>query len=153
VTRAQIVIPSTLAGLLAVLGVQHIAGGRPVAVIVPSAATTGAASTKAGGTAGSRASQQTAEAARTAVGRDVTTQYGDVQLKVTVKGGKIQKVAFVALNAYDGHSLSIDQYAAPLLNQQALAASSAQIQGVSGATYTSDAYRQSLQSALDALGA
>ena len=86
-------------------------------------------------------------------GRDVTTQYGDVQLKVTVKGGKIQKVAFVALNAYDGHSLSIDQYAAPLLNQQALAASSAQIQGVSGATYTSDAYRQSLQSALDALGA
>jgi len=39
------------------------------------------------------------------------------------------------------------------LNQQALAASSAQIQGVSGATYTSDAYRQSLQSALDALGA
>jgi hypothetical protein len=39
----------------------------------------------------------------------VTTQYGDVQLKVTVKGGKIQKVAFVALNAYDGHSLSIDQ--------------------------------------------
>jgi hypothetical protein len=93
VTRAQIVIPSTLAGLLAVLGVQHIAGGRPVAVIVPSAATTGAASTKAAGTAGSRASQQTAEAARTAVGRDVTTQYGDVQFKVTVKGGKIQKVA------------------------------------------------------------
>jgi len=158
VTRAQIVIPSTLAGLLAVLGVQHVAGSRPVAVIVPAAASTaaptGTSSTKAPGTAGiGKASQQTTQAARTAVGRDVTTQYGDVQLKVTVKDGKIQNVAFVALNAYDGHSLSIDQYAAPLLNQQALAASSAQIQGVSGATYTSDAYRQSLQSALDALGA
>lgn len=78
-------------------------------------------------------------------------QYGDVQLKVTVSGTKIVDISFVALNANDGKSQEIDQYAAPLLNQQAIAASSANIQGVSGATYTSDAYKQSLQSALDQL--
>jgi hypothetical protein len=152
VARAQIVIPSTLAGLVAVVGVQHITGGQPTAVIVPTATTTGTGSASGAGTGtGSASTPNTTAQARTAVGQDVTTQYGDVQLKVTVSGTKIQDISFVSLTAVDGKSQEIDQYAAPLLNQQAIAASSAAIQGVSGATYTSDAYKQSLQSALDQL--
>ncbi len=47
-------------------------------------------------------------------------------------------------------SVSISAQAAPILRQEALAAGSAKIDTVSGASYTSDAYIQSLQSALDA---
>ena len=51
----------------------------------------------------------------------------------------------------DPHSQSIDQVAIPELRQEAIAAQSAKIDGVSGASYTSAAYEQSLQSALDKL--
>jgi uncharacterized protein with FMN-binding domain len=149
-TRVSIVIPSTLAGLIGVLGVQHLIGGRPVAVSVP-AATAGTTSSSSPPSTGATSPATTPTQTRTAVGQDVAMQYGDVQLKVTVSGTKIVDISFVALNANDGKSQEIDQYAAPLLNQQAIAASSANIQGVSGATYTSDAYKQSLQSALDQL--
>jgi uncharacterized protein with FMN-binding domain len=155
VTRSKLIIPSTIAGLVAVLGVQHVTGTQATAVVVPTATTTGSTSTAgsagSGSTAGNPAGGSSSGTTQTAVGQDVVTQYGDVQLKVTVKGGKIQSIDFVALNANDGRSQQIDQYAAPLLNQQAIAASSANIQGVSGATYTSEAYKQSLQSALDQL--
>ena len=86
-----------------------------------------------------------------AVGQAIQTPYGIVQVKVTVAGGKITDVSFVQLTAFDGRSQMINQAAAPILLQQTLSAQSAQIDGVSGATYTSNGYVQSLQSALDQL--
>jgi uncharacterized protein with FMN-binding domain len=80
------------------------------------------------------------------------TRYGIVQVKVTVSSKKITNVSFVQLTAFDGRSQQINSDAAPILLQQTLQAQSANIQGVSGASYTSEGYVQSLQSALDQAG-
>ena len=71
---------------------------------------------------------------------------------MTVTGGKITSVTPVIDTAYDARSSQINSYAEPQLDSQTLQAQSANINGVSGATYTSQAYVQSLQAALDKLG-
>jgi uncharacterized protein with FMN-binding domain len=75
-----------------------------------------------------------------------------VQVKVTVSEGRIEDVTAVELSATDAHSEQINSEAVPELRQEVLSAQSAQIDGVSGATYTSQGYEASLQSALDQLG-
>ncbi len=82
-------------------------------------------------------------------GGDFSSQYGDVQISVIVEGGKISGVNFDQLTAFDDHSRAINDFAAPRLKHQTLATQSASIDGVSGATYTSQDYIRSLQSALD----
>ncbi len=92
-------------------------------------------------------------ASRSATGESVNYIYGVLSVKVTVSGTKISKVTIGSIN--DGgnyRSQSIDQAAIPQLEQQALSAQSGNIQGVSGASYTSAGFRQSLQSALSKLG-
>lgn len=89
---------------------------------------------------------------RRAVGASVSNPYGNVQVKVTIKGGKLTRVTFLDLPYGDPTSQSISDQVAPVLAQQSIDAQSANIAGISGATYTSDAYRQSLQSALDKAG-
>jgi len=86
------------------------------------------------------------------LGQAVQTQYGIVQVKLTVSGTKITNVSFAQLTAYDGRSQEINSQAAPILLQETLSAQSARIDTVSGASYTSDGYVQSLQSALDKAG-
>jgi uncharacterized protein with FMN-binding domain len=93
-----------------------------------------------------------APASKTATGVDAPNQYGDVQVRVTVSGTKITRITNVMLPSSDGKSQEISAAAGPELAQQALTAQSAQIDGVSGASYTSDSYRTSLQSALDQAG-
>jgi FMN-binding domain len=92
------------------------------------------------------------EAALTTVGKAVTTDYGTVQVKIVTSGTRIQGVSFVQLTADDPLSGEINDYAAPILLKQTLSAQNAHIDSVSGATYTSDGYRESLQSALDQAG-
>lgn len=79
--------------------------------------------------------------------------YGVLSVRVSVTGTTVTNVTIASLD--DGgnfRSVSIDQQAIPQLEQQALQAQSANIQGVSGASYTSAGFRQSLQSALTKLG-
>jgi uncharacterized protein with FMN-binding domain len=71
---------------------------------------------------------------------------------VTVSGTHVAAANFVQLTAFDGRSQQINSEAAPILLQETLTAQSAHIDTVSGATYTSDGYVQSLQSALDQAG-
>ena len=80
------------------------------------------------------------------------TQYGIVQVKITVSGKKITNVALVQLTAFDSRSQEINYQAAPILLQETLQAQSANIDSVSGASYTSAGYAQSLQSAIDKAG-
>lgn len=91
-------------------------------------------------------------AARTVLGQAIQTQYGVVQVKITLQGSKITNSGFAQLTANDSTSQYINSQAAPILLQQTLSAQSAQIDGVSGASYTSQGYRQSLQGALDKAG-
>ncbi|MFF0267572.1 FMN-binding protein [Kribbella sp. NPDC004536] len=78
------------------------------------------------------------------------TQYGPVQVQITVRGGRIVDAHAVQHPSGDGQTDRINGYAVPQLNHEAIAAQNAHIDTVSGATFTSGGYRQSLQSALDA---
>jgi uncharacterized protein with FMN-binding domain len=91
-------------------------------------------------------------ASRTVAGDAVETRYGVVQVQVTVSGNRIDNVSFLQLTAFDGRSQEINGAAAPILLQETLSAQSAHIDNVSGASYTTDGYLQSLQSALDKAG-
>jgi uncharacterized protein with FMN-binding domain len=86
---------------------------------------------------------------RRLVGTAVQDPYGTVQVAVTMKAGRITDVQPVALPLDSGRSQEINTAAAPLLRSEVLRAQSAQVDVISGATYTSEAYAQSLQAALD----
>jgi len=68
---------------------------------------------------------------------------------VHIAGNKITDVTTLIYPTGTGRDQEINSYALPILRQQALSAKGAQIDGVSGATHTSDGYRNSLQAALD----
>jgi len=110
----------------------------PRATAAPAASTTPAAG--AGGTALKNG---------TVTGQLVQTRFGPVQVQVTIAGGKISDVTALQLPNDRQRSAEISQIVEPMLRSEALTAQSAQIDLVSGATYTSDGYAQSLQSALD----
>jgi uncharacterized protein with FMN-binding domain len=85
-------------------------------------------------------------------GQSVFAQYGYVQVAVTVKNGRLVDVVALELPNIEPRSEQLNIRAEPQLRRSALAAQSADIDTVSGATYTSDGYRASLQSALDRAG-
>ncbi|WP_369256828.1 FMN-binding protein [Streptomyces sp. R35] len=97
------------------------------------------------------ATQAPATQARIITGNVAQTQYGPVQVRITLSGDKITKAEAVQAPS-GGTSSQKTALAVPKLNQEAVAAGSAGIDAVSGATYTSGGYRQSLQSALDKAG-
>ncbi|WIB79007.1 FMN-binding protein [Curtobacterium sp. MCPF17_002] len=119
------------------------------------AGTSGSAGTSSGGTATTPStgtgsgSTSTSLKDGTYTGTTAVTRFGNVQVQVTIAGGKITDVTALQLTDQDGRSVQISAQAAPLLQQEALTAQSATIDTVSGATYTSEGYIQSLQSALD----
>lgn len=86
---------------------------------------------------------------RTVTGDAVDTRYGPVQVQVVLSGKTIKDVTVLQVPAQSNRDVEINNYAVPVLNQETLAAQSANIDMVSGATYTSQGYLQSLQSALD----
>jgi uncharacterized protein with FMN-binding domain len=112
---------------------------------------TGSAGAGSSGSAGSSSSQAPAAQAKTVTGSVAQTQYGPVQVRITVSGGKISKSEAVQAPK-GGLSDQKTAMAVPKLNQEAVAAGNATIDAVSGATYTSTGYKQSLQSALDKAG-
>jgi len=162
--RSSMVIAGTVAGLIGVLEFHttpaklSISGGPAIpaasAGAGSSAPRSGADSGSASGTApqpGS-ASQQPATM-RTAVGPGVNYNFGVVSVKVTVSGNKIVKVGVASLDdSGNPRSQFIDQQAIPILEQEVMQAQSANIQGVSGASYTSAGFAQSLQAALHTVG-
>jgi uncharacterized protein with FMN-binding domain len=132
-------------------------------VIIPAGSGSGTASTStaAGSTSTAAGSTSTAagttsrSASSTALYADGTwtgaaewTRWGYVQVQATVKNGKITDVTAVQ-SPNDGRSRSINSRAQPVLEQEAIAAQSTDIDMVSGATYTSRTYSASLQAALD----
>ncbi|MFC8235023.1 FMN-binding protein [Streptomyces sp. NPDC057284] len=85
----------------------------------------------------------------TFTGAPVDTQYGTVQVAATLSKGKITAVKVLRAPDRSGRDQEIAAYALPRLTQEAIGAQSAHIDAVSGASYTSQGYIQSLQSALD----
>ena len=93
----------------------------------------------------------TATGPATVTGKVVSTPYGQVEVRITVDNGKITDVQALKLPT-NGNSGQISDYVKPILASEALQAQSANIDIVSGATYTSMGYARSLQSALDQAG-
>ena len=89
---------------------------------------------------------------QTYTGDAVETGFGAVQVEVTVEGSTITDVTAIAVPQDDPKSSQISAYAIPELEQQAITAQSASLDGISGASYTSAGFAQSLQSALTQAG-
>ncbi|MGZ4596864.1 MAG: FMN-binding protein [Actinomycetes bacterium] len=85
----------------------------------------------------------------TFTGGVVDTQWGPVQVQIKVSGGKIRRATAVVYPSGNGRDAEINSYALPVLAQEVIAAQSAHIDQVTGATVTSDGYIASLQSAID----
>jgi hypothetical protein len=180
VKRAPFVIAGTVAGLIGVLEFHTNPAkvGLPGTSELPaaSAGSAGGASSGGSGSGASGASAGTSPAAgqgqgkssspagrpssgsgkaasRTAVGPGVNYSYGVVSVRVTVAGGKIVKIGIASLqDEGDPRSQLIDEQSLPILEHEALQAQSANIQGVSGASYTTAGFVRSLQAALQTLG-
>jgi uncharacterized protein with FMN-binding domain len=136
-------------------GIASSATGSTVAVARPTAASPATrSSSSAGAVTGGGSSAATGQAATgTFTGAVISTRFGNVQVQVTLRSGKIVDVQALELPSGDRHTNEISSVVGPTLQSEVLQAQSAQIDLVSGATYTSDAYARSLQSALDqALG-
>ncbi len=91
-------------------------------------------------------------APRTAVGTSENYGYGALAVKVTVRGSLITDVSVATIQTAEQYSQQLAQQVIPLLRNEILSAQSARISGISGATYTSEAYAYSVQAALDTLG-
>jgi uncharacterized protein with FMN-binding domain len=114
---------------------------------------TGAASAAAsGGASPAKSTTTKSGAAKTVTGAAWPTIYGPVQVRITVKAGKLTAVTAVEYPTETPRDYQINTFAIPQLNAEALAAGSAKIDTVSGATYTSGGYVGSLQNALDKAG-
>ena len=86
-------------------------------------------------------------------GNTINTRWGPVQVEITVKDGVVVAAKALRFPSGDQRSLSISQQAIPYLVEQTLGVvSAADVQGVSRASYTSDGWRSSLQSALKKAG-
>ena len=102
-------------------------------------------------TAGSTSASSTSGSS-TVTGDVAQTQWGPVQVEITVSSGKVSKVSVVQYPTGNSRDQEINSYALPVLVQETIDAQGADIDMVSGATVTSTGYLQSLQSALDQAG-
>lgn len=110
---------------------------------------TSSTSTNSGATSGTATSTGTGLADGTFTGVSSQTRYGPVQVQITVSGGTISDVQAIDYPDSNGRDRQINGSAIPRLVSETLQSQSSQIQMVSGATYTSEGYMSSLQSAID----
>lgn len=148
--RAVVTTAATAAGVVLLLSLKpHPGGGGAATRPISSDAGADAPAPQPSATTPGAAASPGAAAARTVTGDAADTRYGPVQVKVTLAGTRMTRIDVLRYPDESGRDRSINSYALPRLNQEAIAAQSAQIDVVSGASYTSDGYTRSLQSALD----
>jgi uncharacterized protein with FMN-binding domain len=152
--RAVLAFGSTVAGLILLLSFRsHTAStasaGTTAAGTSPTPAAAGAAGTGSPAPSPSRTASGATGGGRVVTGAVINSAYGPSQVAVTLTGSKITKVTILQHTDDGTNSQAIDGNALPKLTAETLAAQSAKIDAVSGASYTSAGYIKSLQSALD----
>jgi uncharacterized protein with FMN-binding domain len=156
------VVPALILTVIGLVGLAAFKSSAPVtnahASGLKAAASRGPTSTAPAATAPPPAGTGTrpatpgstaAPAAQTYDGDPVDNRYGTVQVRITVRGKQITAIEPIQMPFDRSRSQYISEQAAPYLHDEVLQAQSAHIDVVSGATYTSESYTQSLQSALD----
>ncbi len=147
--RAPVVVIAGAAGFAGIVAMHGgsapplLSGTGPPAPLSSSSTTTGPSTTPAVPPTG---------AATTALGTSEQYGYGVLAVKVTVRGSRITDVSVARLQTAEQYSQQLAQQVIPLLRNEVLSAQSTRINGISGATYTSEAYAYSVQAALDTLG-
>ena len=157
--RVILAVTGTIAGLVALLSFKSHVPSAPVAATTGG---TGGTSTSSSSTSGGGQTEvvpgafpqgsiaKNVPAGETAVnGKVASTSYGPVQIPLIKRNGKIVKVAVLMQPTNTLNDVQIGKFAFPKLISETLAAQNGKIDAVSGATYTSAGYVQSLQSALD----
>lgn len=142
--RITLWLLSTLAAVVLLFS-YRTSLGAPAPTTTASGGTTGG-TTGEGSTGGGTSSG----GGTTYQGSVAATRWGDVQVTITVADGKITAVSVPVYPTANGKDRQINARALPILIEETVAAQSADIDTVSGATVTSDGYRESLQAALDA---
>ncbi|MFE4873575.1 FMN-binding protein [Streptomyces sp. NPDC056682] len=137
--RVAVTTLSTATGVVLLLSLKPHQSHPPVVSARPSGATPAPTAT------GTRTGDFTGDV--------IDTRYGPVQVSVTLAAGRLTAVHVLQVPSESGRDQEIAARAVPRLTQEALGAQNAQIDAVSGASYTSEGYIQSLQSALDKGGA
>jgi len=158
--RVILAVTGTIAGLVALLSFKSHIPSAPVAATTGGSG--GAASSSSSPSSGGGQTEvvpgafpqgsiaRNLPAGETAVdGKVASTAYGPVQIQLIKRAGKVVKVAVLVQPTNTLHDVQIGEFAFPKLISETLAAQNAKIDAVSGATYTSASYIQSLQSALD----
>ena len=151
---------STISALVLLFSYHTSPSSQTAATVVAQAPTTAGSSgsTDSGsstgsgsssGSSGSSSGSGSSSSATTYTGDAVSTRYGDVQVQITVAKGKITKAEVTQVPWSNGRDQEINSYAVPILNSEAVDAQSSTIDMVSGATFTSQGYIGSLQSAID----
>jgi uncharacterized protein with FMN-binding domain len=164
--RVILAVTGTIAGLVALLSFKSHVPSAPVAATAGGSGGTSASSSSSSSSASSSSAGGQTEivpgafpqgsiaknlpAGETAVdGQVASTAYGPVQIQLIKKNSRIVKVAVLVQPTNTLHDVQIGEFAFPKLISETLAAQNGKIDAVSGASYTSAGYIQSLQSALD----
>jgi FMN-binding protein len=163
--RVILAVTGTIAGLVALLSFKSHVPSAPLAATTGGSGGTSTSSSPASSSSSSSGGGQTevvpgafpqgsiaknlptGEAA--VDGKVANTAYGPVQIQLIKRDSKIVKVAVLVQPTNTLHDVQIGEFAFPKLISETLAAQNGKIDAVSGATYTSAGYIQSLQSALD----
>lgn len=143
--RARAIVASLMSSTAVLIFGWHLGtSGATVPTYSPGAASDSSAVTTTGAVGSA--------AAEVFAGNVVATRFGTVQVQITVASGQLTDVTALKLTDAGNQSVRISARAAPILRSEALAAQSANVDVVSGATYATDGYTSSLQSALDQAG-
>jgi uncharacterized protein with FMN-binding domain len=149
-----IVLAGTAAGFAGVLGLHILATIWPsagTAVVAGAQPQVAGPPARHGAAPGAGRDRRTGGLLRGATGASIQFGYGTLAVRVTVRGSRIANVAVAALQTLEPTSQAISEQAIPVLRSEVLAAQSANVHAVTGASYTSLAYMKSVQAALDAL--
>jgi len=147
--RIVTALAGTVTALVMLFGYHTSTAGSGITAAVPTGPVTTGSSSGSSGSSSSSGSSGSAAGAQTYTGDTVQTQWGPVQVQVTVSGGEITDVTTLQHPSGNSRDEEINAYALPVLRENVLSAQSADIDLVSGATVTSQGYVGSLQSALD----
>ena len=149
----KLVVSAVIIGVFLIYALTH---ARTAVGFAPSQGSTGS-STDSGSSTGSGSSNSQQGSTPTTTGQykngsftgaEADAQWGYIKVKITIQNGKLTNVQFLEYPNHRDRSVEINNYAMPQLTSEAISAQSAQVDVISGATDTSEAFIQSLGDAL-----
>lgn len=154
--RLLTLLGATAAGFTSVVALHGASGSTGTRLIASPSTTTSAPPTTATTSPTNQSTTTTvpggsSNASTSAVGQTENYGYGTMSVRVTIANHRIVGLAVNTLHTLDSYSQQLESYAVPVLKAEVLKAQGIRINALTGATYTSEAYAYSIQSALDKL--